>query len=137
MEPLEPGHGGRAQNPRLASLQKDGLHDRLIELGAYLWGCILPLQHLPNPCPRPARLAVLAPHSLDVIIVVLVATTDHMIPELCPNTSQAASVRLWFSVLKLYVRFRMAVGNQLANRVLPEGFLYFKYCRTKSECSLS
>jgi len=56
MEPLKPGHGGRAQNPRLASVQKDGLHDCLIELGAYSWGCILPSQHLPNLCPRPCAL---------------------------------------------------------------------------------
>jgi hypothetical protein len=34
MEPLEPGQDGRAQNPRLASVQEVGLHDRLVELGA-------------------------------------------------------------------------------------------------------
>ena len=69
MEPLEPGHYGRAQNPRLAAVQEDGLHDRLVELGANSWGRILPSQHLPNPCPRPARLAELALHGLDVIVV--------------------------------------------------------------------
>ena len=71
MEPLEPGQDGRAQNPRLASVQEDGLHDRLVELGAYSWGRILPSQHLPDPCPRPARLAELAPHGLDVVVVIL------------------------------------------------------------------
>ena len=70
MEPLEPGQGGRAQNPHLASIPEDGLHDRLVELGAYSWGRILPSQeHLPNPCPRPARLAELAPHGLDVVVI--------------------------------------------------------------------
>jgi hypothetical protein len=69
MESLEPGQDGRAQNPRLASVQEDGLHDCLVELGAYSWGHILPSQHLPNPCPRPACLAELAPHGLDVVVI--------------------------------------------------------------------
>ena len=69
MESLEPGQDGRAQNSRLASVQEDGLHDRLVELGAYSWGRILPSQHLPDPCPRPARLAELDPHGLDVAVI--------------------------------------------------------------------
>jgi len=36
---------------------------------AYSWGCILPPQHLPYPCPRPASLAELAPHGLDVVVI--------------------------------------------------------------------
>ena len=45
------------------------MHDCLIKLGAYSWGRILPSQYLPDPCPRPARLAKLAPHGLDVIVI--------------------------------------------------------------------
>jgi len=44
---------------------------------------------------------------------------------------------LYSSFVLCCVRFRMAVGNQLVNRVFREGFPYFKYCRTMSEGSLS
>ena len=69
MKSLEPCQSGRAQDPRLASIQEDGLHDRLVELGAYSWGCILSPQHLSDPCPRPACLVKLALHGLDVIVI--------------------------------------------------------------------
>jgi hypothetical protein len=70
MKSLEPPcQSGRAQDPRFASKQEAGLHDRLVELGAYLWGCILSPQHLSDPCPRPACLAKLALHGLDVIVI--------------------------------------------------------------------
>ena len=45
------------------------MDNRLVQLGAYLWGCILPLQHLSDPCPCPACLAKLASHGLDVIVI--------------------------------------------------------------------
>ena len=54
------------------------------------------------------------------------------------NTSRLSEcVFLYSSFVLFCVRFRMAVGDQLANRVFREGFPYFKYCRTKSESSLS
>jgi hypothetical protein len=69
VESLEPGQSGCAQDPCLAALQEDGLHDCLVELGANSWWCILLAQHLSDPCPRPMCLAKLASHGLDVIVI--------------------------------------------------------------------
>ncbi len=49
--------------------REDGLHDCLIELCTSPWQCVLPMQHLSYPCPRPSHLAKLTPHGLDIIVV--------------------------------------------------------------------
>ena len=46
-------------------------------------------------------------------------------------------VFLYSSFVRLCVRFRRVVGNQLAIMVFREGFPYYKYCRTKSKSSHS
>jgi hypothetical protein len=45
------------------------LHGCLVELGTNSWRRILLAQHLSDPCPRPACLAKLVPHGLDVIVI--------------------------------------------------------------------
>jgi hypothetical protein len=41
VESLKPGQSGWAQDPCLAAVQEDGLHESLVELGANSWWCIL------------------------------------------------------------------------------------------------
>ena len=69
MKSLKPCQSGRAQDPRLASVQEDRLYDRLVKLSADSWGCILLAQHLSNPSPRPTCLAKLASHGLYIFII--------------------------------------------------------------------
>ena len=66
---LESGHNSQAQDPCLASVQEDELHDGLVELGTHPWRQILPSQHLSNPCPRPVCLGELDLHGLDVLVI--------------------------------------------------------------------
>ena len=66
---LKPCQSGHAQNPDLTAVYEDGLYDCIVQLVAYFWGCILPLQHLSDPCPCPACLAKLALHDLDVNVI--------------------------------------------------------------------
>jgi hypothetical protein len=69
VEAFKPSNNSLAQDPRLASVQEDGLHNRLIEHCTSPWRCILPVQNLSNPCPCLLRLAKLTPHGLEVIVV--------------------------------------------------------------------
>ncbi len=69
VEAFKPSHDSLAQDPCLASVQEDGLHNHLIELCTSPWQCVLPTQHLSYPCPHPLRLAKQTLHSLDVIVL--------------------------------------------------------------------
>ena len=69
METFKPSHDSLAQDPRLASVQEDRLHNCLIELCTSPWRCVLPTLHLSHPCPHPSCLLKLIPHGLDIVVV--------------------------------------------------------------------
>ncbi len=69
MEPLQLRQCGCQKVPRLAAVKEDGLHNCLVELGAYLWRSVIRLQYLAYPSPYPPSLPNLAPYCLDVIFV--------------------------------------------------------------------